>query len=256
MKKPKAGIFGLTGCAGDQLVILNCEDEILDIVDALDIRDFLLASSVNDSDCELDIALVEGAVLSERNEEQLRCIRARSRVLVAIGTCAVWGGIAAIDSDTDREQFLLGIYGSVGKELDATPARALHEVVEVDLNISGCPIEKEEFLSAISNLVNDDLPLLPKYAVCAECKMRENNCLLLERGDVCLGPLTLGGCNARCPALRIACVGCRGPVDDTNVKSALAVFEEKGVTRGEIARKLRTFARVQVPPPARWRDVS
>jgi len=66
MNKPALGIFGLTGCAGDQLAILNCEDRLLDIVALVDVRDFLMASSANDAACSLDIALVEGAVVSER----------------------------------------------------------------------------------------------------------------------------------------------------------------------------------------------
>ena len=51
MSKPTVGIFGLTGCAGDQLVILNCEDRLMDIVALLDVRDFLMASSENDQAC-------------------------------------------------------------------------------------------------------------------------------------------------------------------------------------------------------------
>ena len=104
--KPTVGIFGLTGCAGDQLIILNCEDQLLDLVSLLDLRDFLMASSANDTRCELDIALVEGAVLSKRDEETLLRIRARARTLVAIGTCAVWGGIAAMDGKHDRARLL------------------------------------------------------------------------------------------------------------------------------------------------------
>ena len=49
MSKPTVGIFGLTGCAGDQLVILNCEDRLMDIVALLDVRDFLMASSENET---------------------------------------------------------------------------------------------------------------------------------------------------------------------------------------------------------------
>ena len=64
MNPPKVGIFGLTGCAGDQLVILNAEDELLDIVRVLDVKDFLMASSGNDTETELDIAFVEGAVVT------------------------------------------------------------------------------------------------------------------------------------------------------------------------------------------------
>lgn len=246
MSKPCVGIFGLTGCAGDQLVIINCEDQLLDIIDALDIRDFLMASSDNDTECELDVAFVDGAVLSKRDEEHLRQIRERSRLLVAIGTCAVWGGVAAMDRDANRGKLLKDIYGDLGKEYDSTAARALHEVVTVDLSISGCPIEKDQILRAVSDLLNGNLPVLPEYAVCTECKIGENKCLLTEKGEICCGPITVAGCNARCPALGIPCVGCRGPVDDANLESAFALFEEKGITREDIARKLRTFAPIPV----------
>lgn len=240
-KKPAVGIFGLTGCAGDQLVILNCEDQLLDLAGALDIRDFLIASSQNDTACPLDLALVEGAVLSRRDEDRLRRIRERSRILVAIGTCAVWGGVAAMDGRDNRPGLIRDIYGGMGAAYDSAPARALHEVVKVDLSVSGCPIEKDQLLSAISDLWNGNPPLLPEYPVCAECKMRESNCLLIEKREVCCGPLTVAGCNARCPAYGVPCVGCRGPTNDANVTSAMAMFEQAGFRRQDIARKLRTF---------------
>ncbi len=246
MHRPTVGIFGLTGCAGDQLVILNCEDELLDIVAAVDLRDFLMATSANDTECPLDVALVEGAVMTRRDEERLRGIRARARLLIALGTCAVWGGVAA--DDGDRFARLREVYGDLGLGYDSQSARALHEVVHVDFNLPGCPVEKSQVLAAISSLVNGDPPLLPEYAVCAECRMRENNCLLIEKGAVCCGPLTVAGCDARCPALGVECVGCRGPVHDANFASALALFGEKGVPREEIARKLRTFAPAGVRP--------
>jgi sulfhydrogenase subunit delta len=259
MSKPTVGIFGLTGCAGDQLVMLNCEDQLLDLVAAIDIRDFLMASSANDEECLLDVALVEGAVLTERDEGKLKRIRERARLLVAVGTCAVWGGVAAMQaqggdrppasppgqtpaSRDGRAALLEEIYGPAGARYDAKPARALHEVVKVDLNISGCPIEKEQFIAAVANLLNGNPPLYPRYPVCTECKMRENNCLLIERGEICCGPLTVAGCNARCPALNVACVGCRGPADDANTAPALALFAESGIAREDIAKKLRTFA--------------
>jgi coenzyme F420-reducing hydrogenase gamma subunit len=218
MGKPTVGIFGLTGCAGDQLAILNCEDELLDLVAFIDIRDFLMGSSGNDTGCALDVALVEGAVLTERDAEMLRAIRKRSGLLVALGTCAVWGGVAALDRG------------------------ALHEVVKVDLRITGCPIEKDQFIAAIAGLLNGDLPVYPDYALCTECRMRENNCLLIERGEICCGPLTVAGCGARCPELRIACIGCRGPLDDGNPNSMLDMLEKKGIGRRQVEDKLRTFA--------------
>jgi coenzyme F420-reducing hydrogenase gamma subunit len=246
MSKPKVGIFGLTGCAGDQLVILNCEDRLLDLVALIDIRDFTMASSDGHGDGALDIALVEGAVVTARDAERLRAIRRRSTTLVALGTCAVWGGVAAMDRGSDRARLLEEVYGEQGREYGSQAAQALHEVVKVDSNVTGCPIEKEHFISLVAALLNGDPPLYPVYPVCTECRMRENNCLLIERGEICCGPITAGGCEARCPGLRIPCVGCRGPVADGNPDSMLALFEEKGFDRQRLAARLRTFAPVGV----------
>ena len=246
MSKPTVGIFGLTGCAGDQLAILNCEDQLLDLVALIDIREFLMASSENDTECTLDLALVEGAVVSEKDAARLRVIRKRSKALVALGTCAVWGGVAAMDRGLDRKKLIEEVYGPTGLGYDSIPAKALHEVVKVDLNLTGCPIEKDHFLAAIANLLNGNAPAYPQYPVCTECRMLENNCLLVERGEPCCGPITAAGCEARCPSLRVACVGCRGPASDFNVPALVTMLAEKGFDRQRIAARLRTFAPVEV----------
>jgi coenzyme F420-reducing hydrogenase gamma subunit len=76
--------------------------------------------------------------------------------------------------------------------------------------------------------------------------MLENNCLLVERGELCCGPITAAGCEARCPNLRVPCVGCRGPVVDANAPSLISMLEEKGFDRQRIAARLRTFNPVEV----------
>ena len=241
-RRPTVGVFGLTGCAGDQLAILNCEDELLGLVELIDIRDFLMAASSPDASCALDIAFVEGSVLSRRDEETLQAIRARAGILVAIGTCAVWGGVPAMAGDLDWPDAVRDVYGAGADHIDALAPRALHEVVTVDSSITGCPIEKTEFLAAVADLLNGNPPRPPTVPVCTECKMRECCCVLVDHGLPCLGPVTLGGCNARCPAHGIACVGCRGPAPDANVGAALDLLESHGVSRAMAIRKLRTFA--------------
>jgi len=221
MTRPTVGIFGLTSCAGCQLNILNCEEELLALTGALDIRDFLMASSENDATCSLDLALVEGAVVSKLDESALQRIRARSKMLVALGTCAVCGGIARMSG-----------------------ARPLKDLVKVDLNLPGCPIEKHEFLSAVATLLQGDTPLLPEYPVCTECRMRENSCLLTEQGRFCCGPVTIAGCNARCPSYGVPCVGCRGPTKEANYESATELLESRGYSPSETDRRIQTFAHV------------
>ena len=242
MIKPKVGIFGLTGCAGEQIVILNCEDQLMDILKALDIRSFHTAMTGNDEKCNLDVAFVDGAVVQPRDLEALKNIRKRTRLLGTVGTCAVWGGIPAVKNQVSREKLKEEVYGSKGRLFQCIPAQPLSNFVKVDFAISGCPMEKEQFLRAVSSLLHQDLPLLPTYSVCTECKMKENICLLAEKGQLCLGPITVAGCDACCPSHNLPCYGCRGPVDEANVASEVEILREKGFTQLDIENKLRTFA--------------
>jgi len=242
--KPKIGIFGLSGCWGEQIVILNCEDQLLDIVGAVDIVDFLGGSSVNDEECPLDIAFVEGSVANAREEASLRRIRGRAQFLVACGTCACFGGVAAMDTLEPRDQVIQQVYGDCGSAYgwDIGPHRPLSDFIKVDVALPGCPIEKTEFVKDVASLLNGDMPQLPAYPVCLECKMNENDCLLVNRGLPCAGPVTVAGCGARCPACNVACIGCRGPVDEANITSLEQILVEKKLHELEIRHKLRTFA--------------
>lgn len=242
MGKPKIGVYGLTSCAGDQLVILNCEDELLDIVGALDIKSFLMAMSGGDDDCPLDIVFVEGTVVQPEDEEMLKRLRERATLLIAIGTCAVWGGIPAMQNENNHEELKRNVYGKAGEIFETVVPQPLSSIVKVDLAISGCPIEKEQLLRAVASLLHGDLPRLPNYAVCTECKIAEHLCLLVEKGQLCLGPITVAGCKARCPSYGQPCIGCRGPVEEANISSEVRVLKEKGFTQSDIQNRLRTFA--------------
>jgi len=243
--KPRVGIYGLTGCAGDQLMILNCEDKLLKIFGVSDIRSFLMAKSDNE-DRELDIAFVEGSVSTDEDEKHLKVIRKNTKLLVAIGTCACFGGIqASLNHKDDFLKRLKKVYGttkfSVAKPLQA---KSLDEVAKVDYYITGCPIEKEEFLKALTQLINLSSPELYKFSVCTECKWRENECLLLE-GKICLGPITRAGCGASCPSHNLPCYGCRGLVDEANIASEVDLLKEKDYKEEDILRRVRTFGGVK-----------
>jgi coenzyme F420-reducing hydrogenase gamma subunit len=240
--KPRIGIFGLSGCWGEQIVILNCEDQLLALVDQVEIADFLGGSSANDTTGPLDIAFVEGSVSSAREEAALRQIRDRSRLLVACGSCACFGGIAAAWDGASREAAAAAIYGDAVAGYDMRPHRALSDFVKVDASLPGCPMEKEEFLQAVACLLNGDMPLAVTYPVCSECRMKEQECLLLAYGIHCSGPVTAGGCGARCPAYNAPCIGCRGPADEANVASMEAIITRAGYTVEQFRHRQRLFA--------------
>lgn len=242
MDKPSVGIYGLTGCAGDQLALLNCEDELLDIVGAVNLKSFPMAMTSNDEEGPLDIVFVEGGVVQAEDEQMLRKLRDRAKLLIALGTCAVWGGVQAMKNEIPREELNRQVYGSQGERFETITAQPLSHFVKVDLALSGCPVEKGQLLQAVAALLHGDLPRLPSYAVCTECKMAENPCVLIEAGRLCLGPITVAGCNARCPSHNQPCIGCRGPVEEANVSSEIKVLKEKGFTSVDIRNRLRTFA--------------
>ncbi|MDI6870206.1 MAG: NADH:ubiquinone oxidoreductase [Bacillota bacterium] len=243
--KPRVGIYGLTSCAGDQLVLLNCEDELLDIVAAVDLRSFVMAQS-DPAETELDVAFVEGAVAQLRDLRMLQDIRQRAALLVAIGTCATWGGIPALTGENEVAGAKRRVYGSGIKAkpgfFENLPPTPLSRHVKVDLAVPGCPIEPEQLLTGLASLLHGDLPRLPKYPVCAECKMKENSCLLVRDGAACLGPLTVAGCGARCPSLNRPCMGCRGPIEEANYFAEYRRLMELGHDPKEIRLRLQTFA--------------
>jgi sulfhydrogenase subunit delta len=238
--KPRIGVFGLSGCWGEQIVILNCEDALLALLGAVEVADFRGASSVNDTEGPLAVAFVEGSVGSAREEAALLRIRERAQLLVACGTCACFGGIAAA-WDGDRDAGARAVYGETASAYDLRPHRPLRDFVPVDAAIPGCPMEKDEFLQAVACLLNGDMPQPVTWPVCAECRMREQECLLLTYGIHCSGPITAGGCHARCPSYNAPCIGCRGPADEANTASMEAIVLKAGFTLEAFRRRQRLF---------------
>jgi coenzyme F420-reducing hydrogenase gamma subunit len=106
------GIIGLTACSGCQLTFLNCEDELPHLLDQISIGYFPLACDSTGQIPRLDAALVEGAVSTPADLAMLQRLREKSRILVAYGTCALWGGIAAIKNDSDRAALVKTVYGT------------------------------------------------------------------------------------------------------------------------------------------------
>jgi coenzyme F420-reducing hydrogenase gamma subunit len=242
IQRPRVGIFGLTGCAGDQLQILNCEDELVRLATRLDIIDWVMARSSNDHGTPLDLAFVEGVVATELDLERLREIRARSRTLVALGTCAVWGGLPAMRNDLPRERLQEEVYAERAEFLDTVEARPATHFVPFELTLPGCPIERHEFLRLVNALLVGTVPELPAVPVCHECKTKENLCRVVHFGEVCCGAMTRSGCRARCPSHGVACAGCRGPLEEPHYDANITMFADRRISWKEIARRMEIFS--------------
>ena len=210
-QKPRVGIFNLSSCEGCIVQILNLGEKLLDLLKLFSIVDCRVLGVKEDYN-KLDIAIIEGCVMSFEEEVKAREIRERSEIVIALGDCAVSGNI----------NFM--------KDITNTPhkSKPLSEVIKVDHEIPGCPISSEEFYRALIDILMGKKITEKSITVCSECVLRENNCLL-EKGVPCLGPITRGGCNAICPSNNRPCFGCRGLADDANIDALIKAFRDRNI---------------------------
>jgi coenzyme F420-reducing hydrogenase gamma subunit len=241
MKRLRLAIAGLTACSGCQLTLLNCEAQLPELLERFEFHFFPLACSPAELTGEYDAALVEGCVSMPHEIELLQALRQSSRFLIAVGACAAWGGVAALKNGEDRELLRQQVYGTSLVASQTSKPQPLDTFVSVDAVINGCPPEKEELLGLLGGLLRGSLPIQICHPVCTDCRMKENLCLLTERALLCLGPLTLGGCGARCPALAVPCEGCRGPVPEANLQEALEIYRQKGHDTSTVIERLQRF---------------
>ena len=244
--KIKTGIYELTGCAGDALLILDCEKELVDIFKAADIQSFAMAKSDN-IDGELDVALVEGSVSTEREKEEISDIRKRAKIIVAIGICACFGGIQArFLEQKEWENNLKNVYGDT-KMVHTRPlqSKPIDAYIKVDYYLPGCPIGKDQFLNFLTRILKGNPPEKYPRPVCITCKFNQNDCLL-NRNISCLGPLTADGCGSVCVNHNLPCVGCWGPVEGANYTSEFYLLLEKGFDLEIIKKRMANYAGTKI----------
>ena len=241
------GVFKFASCDGCQLSILNLEDDLLALGQALDLAYFPEASSDMKSG-PYDIALVEGSITTPDDAARIRALREQATALITIGACATAGGIQALRNWADVEAFKRAVYPSPQYIQSLGTSTPISEHVRVDFELWGCPIDKGQLLRVITDLLAGVRPRLSADSVCMECKRRGNVCVMVAKGIPCLGPVTRTGCGAICPSMGRDCYGCFGPVEGAastlayppNTKSLARQFhEELGLIPVEVLRRFR-----------------
>lgn len=235
-KRPRIAVFDFTCCEGCELQLANKEETLLDFLGAVEVVEFREISSAKGGD--YDIAFIEGAISRSDEIDRLLKIRKRASVLVALGSCACFGGVNRMKNDHDLNAANKEVYGDQPKE--TMPVRAVHELVPVDLAIPGCPVNKAEVERIVQHLVWDVPFAFPAYPVCLECKQRYTVCVM-DKGQLCLGPITKAGCDAPCPASGLGCWGCRGPAEEPNFDEFFAIARRRGFDEREIDERLAFF---------------
>lgn len=241
MPKKKLAIFDLTDCEGCELQIINLKEKLLILENNFEIVNWRLLLAKNDQG-PFDFSLIEGNPVKPEEVRAIKKIREVSKIVVALGACAMTGGVPSMIDENKRKALTAKIYGSKYKA-KATSAEPINSYIKVDYYIPGCPADQNQIERSLSDLIFDKDPTPHAYPVCLECKMKENKCLLLA-GQPCLGPATQGGCGAICTSKGLACYGCWGIMRNGNLRAIRNVFKrDLKMSEEQIKQRMNIFWR-------------
>lgn len=300
-KKIKLAVGIGSTCEGCSVAILDLNEKILDLVALADIVHWVLATDFKYSDLEklqdkeIDISIHHGTIRTSEHVHLAHLFREKSKILIAFGACSCFGGIPGLCNVTNKEEIFKVVYQETSSTINPesiTPqtkvshnghdltlpellndGRALHQVVDVDYYLPGCPpaVEMiEKLIPIIKNfLETGNLPakgtvIASEKTLCDECPLERQKKIidkiirphkiipdtkrcLLEQGILCMGPATRGGCGTKCLNVFMPCRGCMGPTADVSdqgakmigaIASILGVEKEKDLSDEEIEKLL------------------
>jgi len=238
--RPKLAVWKFASCDGCQLSLLDCEDELLAVADAVQIAYFPEATRAETAG-PYDLSLVEGSITTPHEAERIRRVRAQSRSLITIGACATAGGIQALKSLRPVQDLVAAVYAHPEYIDSLETSTPVQDHVPVDFELRGCPIDKGQLLELVNATLNGRSPNIPAYSQCVECKLAGTVCVMVAEGKPCLGPITQAGCGNVCPACGRGCYGCFGPKESPNPPALSARLEELGLSGRELADHYRLF---------------
>jgi NAD-reducing hydrogenase small subunit len=172
MTKPKIASDWLAGCAGCHMSLLDIDERIVTLVDVADLRSTPITDLKHPDESGVDVGILEGGINNSANEAVALTMRKRCKLLVALGDCAVFGGVPAMRNFFTLEETLRRAYvetestdesGKIPSDPELavpTRVRAISEVVPVDLYVPGCPPDADTIYYVLSELANGRKPEL------------------------------------------------------------------------------------------------
>ena len=169
--KIRIATTSLAGCFGCHMSFLDIDERILQLAELVEFDRSPLTDIEHFTNC--DIGLIEGGVCNSENVHVLREFRKNCKILVAVGACAINGGLPAMRNFITLEECLNEAYLSgIGVENAHIPndpelpllldkVRPLHEVVKIDYYLPGCPPSADVFWKFLTDLIEGREPLLP-----------------------------------------------------------------------------------------------
>lgn len=253
-----------TICGGCEVTILDIGEPLLDVLQQVQIVHMpvlmdhkIYGQTGEKAEMEIpeaEVGMISGGIRNEEHKKLAQEMRKKCKTLIALGSCACYGGVPALANQYTTEEILEKVYrGSVSTDKDGIPhddippmtdrVYAISEVVKVDLQLPGCPTTPEMVAGALTSLLTGSPFTLSSKSVCDECPTKREKKAVstlkrrlekpeftpgaplsemrchMEQGFLCLGPATRGGCGGsegtpRCIKAYQPCEGCFGPLSE------------------------------------------
>jgi F420-non-reducing hydrogenase small subunit len=207
-EKLKIAFYWAASCGGCEIAVLDINEKILDVVNIADIVFWPVAMDIKYKDVEalpdkyIDITFFNGSIRNSEQEHMAKIIRAKSKTLVAFGSCAQEGSIPGLANLHNRQEIFNKVY--VGSPSTSNPQKTtpqlktevkegiltlpefyntvntLDQIVDVDYYLPGCPPPVKLIANAVEAIAKGQLPpkgsvLAPLKSVCDECTRKKEN---------------------------------------------------------------------------------
>jgi F420-non-reducing hydrogenase small subunit len=216
-EKPKVAFYWCASCGGCEEAVVDLDEKILKVVDAVDIIlgpcaiDFKKQDVEAMKDGSIAVAFINGAVRMSEQEEWVRLLRRKSRMVVAFGACAHLGGIPGLANLSNKQDVFDTCYrdvpsmdnaGATVPGMESTvdghtlhlpqfwdTVKSLGQVTDVDYYLPGCAPPADLIWSAISAILAGQLPpkgsvLSPNKACCDDCPRKDSKPEKLEITEI------------------------------------------------------------------------
>lgn len=228
----------LSVCGGCHVGIVDMHEKILDVLGAATLLHCPVLTDIKGYP-EADVGIVTGAIRNEHDRHAALEMRKACGLIIALGTCAVYGGLPGAGMVHTREEILQTVYvDSPTTRTDTLPSAdvsllekmvtPLDEVIDVDLYLPGCPPHAAFIFDGLLSLLEKKPARASSETVCGRCRrsmkktetaaikrshegVPDPDLCFLSQGYICMGSVTLDRCLSPCPAYGIACTGCAGP---------------------------------------------
>src|SRR4030042_6015289 len=171
MGKIKVAADWLAACAGCEMSLLDMDERLVQLLDKIELTSTPITDLKHPPKEGVTVGILSGTVNNTTNLDVAKEMRERSKILIAMGDCAVFGGIMTMRNFFDMEEALKRAYIETESTVEGIiptseelskpiKARPVNDVVKVDIHLPGCPPSADAIYYLLSELLRGRIPVL------------------------------------------------------------------------------------------------